>query len=830
MSKFVPSVPNGGYNLSAINNNFQEIADLLNNQVLFRDNPIGEPNQLENDLDINGHDLLNVDTLKIKNLILDGTQINDQLDAVLAAANGAAAAAAESATDAEAAEVAAETALAEVKTIFLGAFSSDPVGTQEGSLYFNTTTDELRYFRNGVWTSFPQASTVNRQFFVAGTDFTAGTTTVLTLPATLFTKTILWIYFDGAYVQPNRYTLTDQTHITFTAPITAGTTRIEVGYIAPLASVVVDDLSITTSKLAEQAATTSKIADSAVTAAKLGIVDDINQKLGVALAVDSIATMKALPTGTLSKYTWINVAGYYAGTDEGGGRYLVTNDTTTVADEGKFVVHTATGRRFYLDYQAPPTIQQYGGKLDGVTDDSNAVQRMTQIGGLTLVVPEGRNLVINTPTTLQTRVKIEPGGRITNGNLVNLIYKPEADPKERIFFGGGSYNLLGGSVEWDECPADWFGTEPGAAITTAWKFSKVVTLNQRGYNWLSSATVPAQRQGNVLRGKGFRTTQGIIGNGVVAINYQRVAGQAGSSLQVDNIEFQESGLLKTATAIKWRGAAAGAYGAETIFYDDNWLRVNNCVFLGLQRGTDTIYATQCFFTDNYYQANAICHFMDRDSSFFYMTREMALDNTFSGGSYIFHQDPTNDARSNGLTVTDCHSVLSTGVDVQLQNYQLAQFHGTTLDLGTAGVAALALNNCQDIHFTDGWIASSAAGRAGGRAGVFYLNTRHSSFNGNTFNGCATGFFGTNGSSVSINDTAFDNCRDFDITDNGSAIGYYVSGNKHKNNVTGAPISLGGGASKSNIVVNNMMTGSSYSIPVGTNSINTPNVFSAGFPV
>ena len=831
MSKFVPSVPNGGYNLSAINNNFQEIADLLNNQVLFRDNPIGEPNQLENDLDINGHDLLNVDTLKIKNLILDGTQINDQLDAVLAAANGAVAAAAESATDAEAAEVAAETALAEVKTIFLGAFSSDPVGTQEGSLYFNTTTDELRYFRNGVWTSFPQASTVNRQFFVAGTDFTAGTTTVLTLPATLFTKTILWIYFDGAYVQPNRYTLTDQTHITFTAPITAGTTRIEVGYIAPLASVVVDDLSITTSKLAEQAATTSKIADSAVTAAKLSTagVGDINQKLGVALTVDSIATLKTLTTQQLTNYAFFNVSGYYAGLDSGGGRYVITNDTTSTANEGTIVVHTASGRRFYLVQQHAPTVAQFGAKMDGVTDDSVAVQRMTQIANLPLIIPESKNLVINTPTTIATRVKFEIGARITNGNLVNLVYKPEADPKEGIFFGGGTYNLLGGSIEWDECPADWFyGSNWGSAITTAWKFSKVVTLNRRTYTFGTSAVVPAQTQGLVLRGKGFRATAlPVAAGGNVGITYQRVAGQGASSLQIENIEFAEAGLARSSTAIFFHGAATGAEGSESVFYDDNWLRVRGCVFLGLNRCIDTKYATQSYFEDNYYQANACCHFMGRDSSFFYMTNEMALDNTFINGSYIFQQDATNDARSNGLTVTDCHSVLSLGIDVNLQNYQLAQFSGTTLDLGQSGAAALFLNNCQDIHFHNGWIACSAAGRAAGRVGVFYQTTRHSTFTHNTFNGCAVGFEGNNGSSVSVTDNTFDNDSQFDITDIGTGVGYYVAGNKHKNAVSGAPISLAGHA---NIVVNNIMAGSSYSIPVGTNSINTPNIFSAGFPV
>lgn len=872
MAKITPTLPAGGYNLSVLNANIQALADELNNKVLYRTNPPGEPNQMANDLDMNGKNILNGGHISGTGISINGDDLTDSLNAAVTGAQNSATAAANSALSASGSATSAAGSVTTIQALFLGAFSSDPIAGAEGALYYNSTVLELRYRRNGVWVPFPQANTVARQFFVGGTDFTAGTTTVLTLPVTSYTKNILWIYFDGNYVQPNRYTLTDQTHITFTAAITSGTTRIEVGYITPLASTIVDDNSLTTAKYQDQSVTslkiadggvttakhadasvttpkladasistvkiqdvsvtTTKLADLSVTAAKLSTTDvgNINQKLGVALVVGDIASLKVLTTTQLGNYSWFDTSGYYAGIDGGGGRYVITSDTTTTANDGSIVTHTATGRRFFLVQQHLPTLKQFGAKLDGVTDDAVAVQKMTQIASLPITIPAGANLLINSATTIPTRIRFENGARLTAGATVNLVYKPDADVKERIFFGAGSIGLLGGSIEWDHCSADWFNTEPGAGCNTAWKFSKVVTLNNRSYTWTSSAIPPAQIQGLVLKGAGFRATQVVVNNSLTAINYTRVAGQAASSLDIRDINFSELSLSKTSTAIKWYGAATGAEGSESAFYDDNWLRVRGCVFLGFNRCIDTKYATQCYFEDNYYQANACCHFMARDSSFFYMTNEMALDNTFVSGSYIFQQDAFNDARSNGLTVTDCHSVLSLGIDVQLQNYQLAQFKGTTLDLGNGGAAALYLNNCQDIHFTDGWIACTSAARTAGRVGVFYQTTRHSTFTQNTFNSCGVGFEGNNGSSVTVSDNVFDNSLTSDITDIGSAIGWYVHGNKNKNATVGLPITIGGGSSKSNIVCNNFFTGTTYSIPVGTNSINTPNIFSAGFPV
>ena len=52
--------PTSGYNLQAINGNFDAIETEFQNKVLYRNNPTGEPNQMENTLDMNSNRILNL--------------------------------------------------------------------------------------------------------------------------------------------------------------------------------------------------------------------------------------------------------------------------------------------------------------------------------------------------------------------------------------------------------------------------------------------------------------------------------------------------------------------------------------------------------------------------------------------------------------------------------------------------------------------------------------------------------------------------------------------------------------------------------------------------
>lgn len=72
-----------GYNLSAINDNFTKIQDTFNNDVLYRDNPEGEPNQMiGTTLDMNGNPIINLPAPLNAN---DAARLKDVQDAIAGA-------------------------------------------------------------------------------------------------------------------------------------------------------------------------------------------------------------------------------------------------------------------------------------------------------------------------------------------------------------------------------------------------------------------------------------------------------------------------------------------------------------------------------------------------------------------------------------------------------------------------------------------------------------------------------------------------------------------------------------------------------------------------
>jgi len=66
MAKLTISDITSGYaSTTALNNAFNAIESELNNKVLYRNNPSGEPNEMEQDLDMNGYGLINVDSITV---------------------------------------------------------------------------------------------------------------------------------------------------------------------------------------------------------------------------------------------------------------------------------------------------------------------------------------------------------------------------------------------------------------------------------------------------------------------------------------------------------------------------------------------------------------------------------------------------------------------------------------------------------------------------------------------------------------------------------------------------------------------------------------------
>lgn len=93
MSKITVVDTASGYNLAAINSNFDTIATHLNTKVFYRDNPVGEPNSLQQDMDFNGKNLLNGGSASFSALTVNGESIDESIVAAEAAATAAAASA-----------------------------------------------------------------------------------------------------------------------------------------------------------------------------------------------------------------------------------------------------------------------------------------------------------------------------------------------------------------------------------------------------------------------------------------------------------------------------------------------------------------------------------------------------------------------------------------------------------------------------------------------------------------------------------------------------------------------------------------------------------------
>lgn len=95
MAKIVLNTVKNGNTLSTINSNFAAIANELQNKVLYRDNPVGEPNAVIDPIDLNGTDILNGGTINADHLIIDGVNFEDdiaeaiaQVDALVLEAEG----------------------------------------------------------------------------------------------------------------------------------------------------------------------------------------------------------------------------------------------------------------------------------------------------------------------------------------------------------------------------------------------------------------------------------------------------------------------------------------------------------------------------------------------------------------------------------------------------------------------------------------------------------------------------------------------------------------------------------------------------------------------
>jgi hypothetical protein len=81
----LPSISSGYATTTQLNNAFDAIEAELQNKVLYRDNPAGEPNVMEHDLDMNGNSIINVADIEVDgvNVITEMNNIYNDYEALV---------------------------------------------------------------------------------------------------------------------------------------------------------------------------------------------------------------------------------------------------------------------------------------------------------------------------------------------------------------------------------------------------------------------------------------------------------------------------------------------------------------------------------------------------------------------------------------------------------------------------------------------------------------------------------------------------------------------------------------------------------------------------
>jgi len=155
----LPTIVAGYSSATSINNAFAQLEAELQGKVLYRDNPVGEPNTLETEIDMNNNAISNVSALDTDTITVAGVDLTTKVGEAATSATASAASAVASAASAAAAlasELAAAGYLDNFDDTYLGAKSSAPTldndgnALQDGALYFDTVLNRMYVYDLGT--------------------------------------------------------------------------------------------------------------------------------------------------------------------------------------------------------------------------------------------------------------------------------------------------------------------------------------------------------------------------------------------------------------------------------------------------------------------------------------------------------------------------------------------------------------------------------------------------------------------------------------------------------------------------------------------------------
>lgn len=136
---------------------------------------------------------------------------------------------------------------------------------------------------------------------------------------------------------------------------------------------------------------------------------DASGLINVTLGTKVIASLRAFATALLVSGVSINVAGYYAPGDGGGGTFAWSATSSAADDGGTVIAPTGTpasGRWLRVFAKGMLTPLQFGAKGDGTTDDTAALQAFCGVGGF-LPIPIGGFYSASATLTVSANVTIQ---------------------------------------------------------------------------------------------------------------------------------------------------------------------------------------------------------------------------------------------------------------------------------------------------------------------------------------------------------------------------------------------------------------------------------------
>jgi hypothetical protein len=145
MSKITLDNVNNIDAITTINANFDKIEQELQNKVLYRNNPVGEPNTLQTDLDVNGKRIYNVGAIDINDVLLAPVAV---VDALVASATASASSASTSASNAASSATAASGSASNAATSATNASNSASAAAASAALFTYPKVVSLRMVSN----------------------------------------------------------------------------------------------------------------------------------------------------------------------------------------------------------------------------------------------------------------------------------------------------------------------------------------------------------------------------------------------------------------------------------------------------------------------------------------------------------------------------------------------------------------------------------------------------------------------------------------------------------------------------------------------------------